>query len=216
MRRLVVTALGLLVTLAMVTGAAGATGTTGPFDAVDAAMRARVRDDQLRGGVLLAAHGDTVVHRLALGRMSARTVIPIASASKWLTAATLMTFVDDGRLALDDPVSRYLPAFTGAKAGITVRELLSHRSGLPSALCEGDPGTTLRQCANDIADGDDPTSAPGTEFRYTGVGFVIAGRIIERLNHSSFEEAFSSRVAQPLHMGTKTHLAHLLHWHNRE
>ena len=146
--------------------------------------------------------------------MSAHTVIPIASASKWLTAATLMTFVDEGRLALDDPVSRYLPAFTGAKAGITVRELLSHRSGLPSAPCEGDPGMTLRRCVHDIADGDDPTSAPGTEFHYRGVGFVIAGRIIERLNRSSFEEAFSSRVAQPLGM-THTRFDGVASPHNR-
>ena len=53
--------------------------------------------------------GDTPVHRFATGAMTPRTVIPIASASKWLTTATLMTFVDEGKLALDDPVARYLP-----------------------------------------------------------------------------------------------------------
>jgi len=149
--------------------------------------------------LLVARDGDTL-HRFSVGRIGARTVIPIASASKWLTSATLMTYVDAGDLALDDPVSRYLPGFDGAKSAITVRELLSHRSGLPSAACEGDPGTTLARCVSDIARGDDPTSTPGSEFHYSGVGFAVAGRLIERLSGASFEAAFEDRIARSLRM----------------
>src|SRR4051812_20431526 len=109
--------------LALVAGV-GTAHADSQFAAADAAMRARVADDGLPGGVLVAARGDDVVHRYTTGSMRESTVIPIASASKWLTSATLMTFVDEGRLALDDPVSRFLPAFSGAKAGITVRDLL--------------------------------------------------------------------------------------------
>jgi CubicO group peptidase (beta-lactamase class C family) len=170
------------------------------FAPADAAMRARVRDDGLPGGVLLVRRGDDVVHRFATGRMTERSVIPIASASKWLTAATVMTFVDEGRLRLDDPVSRYLAGFDGAKGGITVRQLLSHRSGLPAASCEGDPADTLARCAREIATGGDPVSPPGREFHYSGVGFVVAGRLIERLSGLSFEAAFEHRIARPLGM----------------
>jgi CubicO group peptidase (beta-lactamase class C family) len=171
-----------------------------PFAAADAAMRTRVADDGLAGGVLLVARGDHVVHRFGTGRMTERTVIPIASASKWLTAATLMTFVDQGRVHLDDPVSRFLPAFGGAKAGITVRELLSHRTGLPSADCEGVPTTTLAHCVRTIARGGDPVVPPGSAFHYSGVGFVIAGRLIEHLSGTPFEDTFEARIARPLGM----------------
>ena len=179
---------------------ATAAGATGSYDAADAAMQARVRDDQLTGGVLFVAKDGQTLHRDAVGQMTARTVIPIASASKWMTSATLMTFVDEGKLHLDDRVATYLPGFGGAKSGITVRDLLSHTSGLPPAGCEGDPSTTLKRCAAAIAAGGDPSSLPGTQFHYSGVGFVVAGRIVERLAGTSFEQAFQDRIAGPLGM----------------
>jgi CubicO group peptidase (beta-lactamase class C family) len=172
----------------------------GSYDAADAAMRARVREDQLAGGVLLVARDGDPLHLAAVGRTTARTVMPIASASKWLTAATLMTFVDEGTLRLDDPVASHLPGFDGAKADITVRQLLSHTTGLPPAGCQGDPSTTLRRCAASIAAGGDPSSVPGTQFHYSGVGYALAGRLVERLAGTSFERAFHDRIAEPLGM----------------
>jgi CubicO group peptidase (beta-lactamase class C family) len=198
MRRLAIVATGVLVVLLLATAAAHGAAT--PYAGADAAMRARVRDDDLNGGVLLAAGGDTVLHEKAFGRMTARTVIPIASASKWLTSATLMTFVDEGRLGLDDRIADHLPDFTGAKRDITIRELLSHTTGLPYPSCEGEPSTTLAACVRAIARGGDPTSTPGAEFHYSGVGFVVAGRLIEKLAGTSFEDAFEARIARPLGM----------------
>jgi CubicO group peptidase (beta-lactamase class C family) len=198
MRRLA--ALVAAALFAMVVAGTSPVPATTPFAAADATLRTRVADDGLSGGVLLVARGDEVVHRFAVASMGQRTVIPIASAGKWLTAATLMTFVDDGRVHLDDPVADYLPGFDRAKAGITVRELLSHRTGLPSAVCEGDPSSTLARCARSIAAGPDPAVVPGTEFHYGGVGFVLAGRLIERLSGTSFEAAFEARIARPLGM----------------
>jgi CubicO group peptidase (beta-lactamase class C family) len=193
----VVPATVLLALMCVLTCAAGAAGS---YDAADAAMRARVSEDGLAGGVLLVARDGKTLHRVAVGDMTMRTVMPIASASKWLTSATLMTFVDDGKLHLDDPVAKYLPAFDGEKEDITVRQLLSHTSGLPSAACEGDPSVTLKQCVASIAAGGDPSSIPGTQFHYSGVGFAVAGRLIERLAGRSFERAFEDRIADPLGM----------------
>lgn len=198
MRRLAIVTTGVLVVLLL--AAAAADGAATPYAGADAAMRARVRDDDLDGGVLLAVRGDTVLHEKAFGKMTARTVIPIASASKWLTSATLMTFVDEGRVGLDDRVADHLPGFTGAKRDITIRELLSHTTGLPYPSCEGEPSTTLAACVRAIARGGDPTSTPGAEFHYSGVGFVVAGRLIEKLAGTSFEEAFEARIARPLGM----------------
>jgi CubicO group peptidase (beta-lactamase class C family) len=163
-------------------------------------MRARVATDQLDGGALLVMRDDTVLHERTFGRWPRRAPFPIASASKWLTSATLMTFVDSGRLGLDDPVARYLPAFDGPKAAITVRQLLSHTSGLVSSSCEGNPSTTLSACARAIAAGPNPVAPPGSEFHYSGVGYVLAARIVEVLNDSSFERAFEAHIADPLGM----------------
>jgi CubicO group peptidase (beta-lactamase class C family) len=211
MKRLALVVAGVLVVLLLATVVAASST---PYAGADAAMRARVRDDDLAGGVLLAVRGDAVLHEQAFGKMTARTVIPIASASKWLTSATLMTFVDEGRLALDDSVARYLPGFDGAKRDVTIRELLSHTTGLPYPSCEGDPSTTLAACVRSIASGGDPTTIPGSEFHYSGVGFVVAGRVIEKLNGTSFEQAFEARIARPLGM-THTRFDGSTRPHNR-
>src|SRR3954452_10161853 len=161
MRRHAAVVIAVAGVVLLIASASPATART-RFGAVDAAMRTRVHDDALNGGVLLAVRGTTVLHERSFRKMTPRTVFPIASASKWLTSATLMTFVDEGRLHLDDPVARYLSDFRGAKRAVTVRELLSHTTGLPSAACEGDPSTTLARCARAIARGPDPVSPPGS------------------------------------------------------
>ena len=93
----------------------------------------RIRHDGLDGGVLLVGRDGTWGG--TADRITAETVMPIASASKWLTAALVMTFVDEGRLTLDTPVADLLPGFGGAKAAVTVRHLLSHTSGLVADAC---------------------------------------------------------------------------------
>jgi len=180
--------------------------TTNVYASADRAMAQRVRDDGLPGGVLFvasaanASSSGRTLHDKPFGSMRASTVIPIASASKWLTSATLMTFVDDGTIRLDDPVSKYLPEFRGAKATITVRELLSHTTGLPWDDCLSDTTTTMRACAASIAHGSDPNPSPGTAFSYSSVGFQVAGAVIEQLSGQSFERTFEARIAQPLGM----------------
>jgi CubicO group peptidase (beta-lactamase class C family) len=173
----------------------------GSYAAVDRAMARRVHDDDLDGGVLVAATTtDGIAHRKAFGDVRATTVMPIASASKWLTTATLMTFVDDGTLRLDDTVASILPSFRGPKSSVTVRELVSHTSGLPSHGCLSDTSTTLAECVGDIAQGSDPEFPPGTEFSYGSTGFQVAGAIIEQLSGVSFQAAFAQRIAAPLAM----------------
>lgn len=184
-------------------GAKGTPGTPhlGDFSQVEDAMRTRMHEDGLPGSALFigTAQGG-VMERRMFGKFARDTVIPIASASKWLTSATVMTLVDDGKLQLDDPISKYLPAFTGKKAPITIRQALSHTSGLPPQDCAGDPSVSLAACVKHIATVTDDVNPPGTAFRYTSVGFVIVGRIIEKVTGMSFEEAFDERIARTVGM----------------
>src|SRR5207248_85421 len=76
---------------------------------------------------------DTLVYKRELGDFTATTAAPIASCSKWLTAALVMQFVDQGKISLDDKVSKYIPLFeTYNKNYITIRLCLSHMTGIRS------------------------------------------------------------------------------------
>lgn len=170
------------------------------FAAIDESMRERVRNDGLRGGVVFVVRDGSVIHEASVGSVDPSTVIPIASASKWLTAATIMTLVDEGKLALDDPVAKYLPEFQGQKTKVRVRHLLSHTTGLAWNDCVGDPSTTTEACVDAIAGGSDPSTKPGKAFSYSSVGYEIAGRLVEVLTGQSFVRAFDARIATPLGM----------------
>jgi CubicO group peptidase (beta-lactamase class C family) len=195
-------AVAIAVALTLVQGVgAGATAPVVDFSGAEHAMRVRVRDDGLTGGALFVARGGgRTLERATFGRFSTTTVIPIASASKWITAATVMTFVDEGTLSLDDPVAKYLPAFADAKAAITIRQALSHTSGLPPNDCAGDQHVSLATCVGQIAGATGDVRPPGTAFRYTSVGYVIVGRIIEKLTGHPYQQAFEERLGKVLGM----------------
>ena len=114
----------VVVVLALIATAPAAAAAKDPLSGLDQSMRDRVKSDDLDGAVLLVVRGSDVIHETDFGSYDADSVIPIASASKWLTSATLMTLVDEGKVSLDDSIAKYLPEFKGAKKAITVRQLL--------------------------------------------------------------------------------------------
>jgi len=177
------------------------TGATGPttFADVDAAMTTRVRDDGIDTAQLLVARQDgTVLFQQLYGSATGGEVMPIASASKWLTSATLLTLVDEGKLSLDEPIARWLPAFAdGDKARITLRHLLSHRSGLAQNGCIWDTSTTLEACVDQIAAAP-LASDPGTRFSYGNTSYQVAARVGEVAGGSPFQDLFLQRIASPL------------------
>jgi CubicO group peptidase (beta-lactamase class C family) len=154
------------------------------------------------GGFVLVMKGDQVVcdHAFCSGGSSRN--VPIASASKWLTAIAVLTLVDEGKLSLDEPISAKLPEFHGAAGQITLRQLLSHTSGIPSTqMCLGDPRNTLKECTLDISFSP-LTNAPGAEFRYGGASFQVAGRLAEIAAGERWNELFKHRVSGPLGIPT--------------
>ena len=161
-------------------------------------MATRVDQLGLDGGAVLVVQHGQVVHRSTFGQYHGDEAISIASASKWLTAATLMTLVDDGRLTLDDPISRWLPAF-GARAPITLRQLLDHQSGVAPDDCIWDRSSTLAACADRIA-GHDLTGEPGTQFTYGNTAYSVAARLGEVVTGERFQDLFFERIARPLGM----------------
>jgi CubicO group peptidase (beta-lactamase class C family) len=127
----------------------------------------------------------------------------IASCSKWLSAALIMTFVDEGKLRLTDTVGMYLPVLSKhGKGAITISECLSHLTGikappLKESLKEMKNIRSMDQAMEEIAllpmEG-----TPGKVFHYSNTGLQIAGAVIEKISGRSFEELFAERITKPL------------------
>jgi D-alanyl-D-alanine carboxypeptidase len=135
----------------------------------------------------------------------------IGSVSKQLLAGTVLLLVQDGKLSLDDHVSRYLPDLTRASE-ITIRQLLTHTSGYQDYYPQDyvapfmeKPVTAdsiLDQWARKPLDFD-----PGTRWQYSNTNFVVAGRIVEQVTSGPFFDFLSKRILQPLGMISAINLA---------
>ncbi len=163
---------------------------------------------QLGGCSLVLIKGDKVIYQKAFGDYSVNKVVPIASASKWLSGAVIMSLVDEGKLSLEDPVSKYLPEFNEEKANITIRQLFSHTSGLPpEASCRNNKQTSLESCAEEIAQLK-LRSEPGVEFYYGGASMHAGGRVAEIVSGKAWNQLFRETIAIPLGMSVTDFFAY--------
>jgi CubicO group peptidase (beta-lactamase class C family) len=131
--------------------------------------------------------------------------ILIASCSKWLSAALVMTFVDEGKLKLTDTIGKFLPVFSAAgKGNITIQNCLSHMTGIKSGdIKESRAGfeksATMDEAMSSIA-ALPMESAPGESFHYSSIGLQIAAGVIEKISGKDFRTLFAERIAKPCGM----------------
>jgi CubicO group peptidase (beta-lactamase class C family) len=178
---------------------------------IDERMRDFVAAKQTAGAVTLVARRGRVVYLGAAGKadvaadrdMAKDSLFAIASMTKPITAAAVMILQDDGKLKLDDPVSKYIPAFkdTKLKGGdkpsreITVRDCLMHTNGLVSDQRNvGTLANTAEQLAKSELAFD-----PGSKWQY-GPGLSVAGRVVEVVSGKPFDQFLAERIFQPLEM----------------
>jgi CubicO group peptidase (beta-lactamase class C family) len=206
--------IGLAMSLAIVAlssssrHAAAQTDCSYNFSEVTALVQSLVDAVPLDGASLMLIKDRQVIYEHYFGGYDASTTVPIASGSKWLSGATLMTLVDEGKLDLNDPVSKYLPYFTEEKGAITIQQLFSHTSGLPSikkdAPCLTDPRTpSMDACVQDIAKLD-LVGPPGAQFAYGENSMQVGGRICEIVSGQPWEFLFQEKIAIPLEMSGAT------------
>jgi CubicO group peptidase (beta-lactamase class C family) len=123
--------------------------------------------------------------------ITSEQLFQIGSISKSFAAIALMTFVDEGKLDLELPLASYLPALPLPPERITVRQVLTHSSGLPSLAPIFPQGAERRLWCG---------FPPGTKFSYSNTGYDLLGRLLERLGEQPHPRVIQQRVLDPLGM----------------
>lgn len=191
---------------------AGAEPTAGTVDApappkvpaISASLRQFVDRGDLPGAVALVSQHGKLVHLDAVGfadvesqrPMRPDTLFSIMSMTKPVTAVAALICCDDGKLALDEPLARYLPEFDQAPNNtITLRQVLSHTSGLLSDQRNvGTLAETVARLAKQKLQFD-----PGTRWQYSP-GLTVAGRAVEAASGLPFDEFVATRICRPMKM----------------
>lgn len=171
------------------------------------------------GAAVVVLDGGKVVHQKGYGLadlttkrpVDANTVFDLASVSKSFTALAVMTLAEQGKLAYDDPVIKFIPQFTGDARKITIRHLLNHTSGLQDYM-----GLYVKKVKEGgWAPDFEPTSLdalglltaeerlefePGSAYAYSNSGYVVLAQVVARASGQRFPAYMKSAVLRPLGM----------------
>jgi D-alanyl-D-alanine carboxypeptidase len=149
--------------------------------------------------VMTAAYGDARLKPDV--KATAEMKYPVGSISKQFTAAAMLLLVEDGKVSLDDPVSRFFPELTRAKE-VTIREILSHTSGyedyapqdytIPLWVQPANPVDLVHLWAEKPLDFD-----PGTQWQYSNTNFVLAALIVQKASGMPYWQFMQTRVLGP-------------------
>ncbi|GAB2927340.1 hypothetical protein GCM10027280_13430 [Micromonospora polyrhachis] len=208
---------GVAFLAALLTSALPAAGTppADEFAEVDSYLSRQLADLQTPGSGVAIVRGDQVVYQRAWGvdgdgqPVTGQTPFLLGSVAKPFTALAVLQLVEAGRVALDTPVRHYLPWFRVADPAatelITVRQLLTHTSGLP-----GIEGSNLTDRADNTPDGLTrsvrdlarlrPTAAPGQTHQYSSANYQILGALVEAVTGQPFGTYLRRDVLDPLDM----------------
>jgi uncharacterized protein YbbC (DUF1343 family)/CubicO group peptidase (beta-lactamase class C family) len=177
---------------------------------IDAVIEQAIQEKQVPGAVLIIGHDGQVVYRKAYGErslepqreaMTLDTVFDLASLTKVIATTTaVMQLVEQGKMRLNDPVAKYLPEFAqNGKDDITVRQLLTHYSGLEPDLDLKTPWEG-KETAYRMAFAETPQQAPGSGFVYSDINFIVLGALVERVSGETLDEYTERHIFAPLKM----------------
>ena len=177
---------------------------------IDELVQEAIRRRELPGAVVVVGHGEEIVYQKAFGNravepatevMTLNTIFDLASLTKVVaTTTSIMILVEEGRIRLTDRVASYIPSFArSGKVEITVRDLLTHTSGLRPDLDLADSwtgyDTAIARATEEV-----PTAAPGERVVYSDINFFLLGDIVSRVSGVTLDRFAQSRIFEPLGM----------------
>jgi CubicO group peptidase (beta-lactamase class C family) len=208
-------ALTLIVTAAPLPGQNG-----DPARELDAYVAKAVKDWNVAGFAIAVVKDGQVVFSNAYGvrevglpaPVDTSTLFAIASTTKAITAAAIGMLVDDGKLRWDDPVTRHLPSFQMhdpyVTREVTVRDLLSHRAGLPGTDFLWTGGDNSREEIVRRVRFVEPSYSLRAGYTYQNVMYLVAGELLEAVSGMTWDDFLTTRIFTPLGMSrTRTTLA---------
>jgi len=177
-------------------------------------VQKEIRAGRIPGAVVLVGNEGRIVYRKAFGYaalgpekmpMTVGTLFDLASLTKVVATTTaVMQLVEQGRVELDAPAARYWPAFgENGKGAITVRELLTHYSGLSPDLNLATPWSGYRGALRAII-AEKPVAEPGTRYVYSDINFEALGEIIHRVSGEALDVYCAKHIFGPLGMRETT------------
>ncbi len=177
--------------------------------ALDSVIDQAVHDGLIPGAVLIVAHDGQILYRKAYGQralvparepMTVDTIFDAASLTKVIaTTPSLMKLFEEGKFRIADPVTNYLPEFQGGKSTITIRDLMTHFSGLRPDL-DLEPAWSGYDTGIARALIDKPAGPPGVRFVYSDINFELMGEIVRRLSGQPLDQFAREKIFQPLGM----------------
>lgn len=181
---------------------------TSDFTPIDRIIAQAIEAKKFPGAVVIVGCQGHIVFHKAYGNrsmtpqpepMSEDTVFDVASLTKVLaTAPAVMQLYEQGRFVLNDPVAKYLPEFAvNGKGDITIRQLLTHYSGLPPDVSLTDPWTGKEEGLR-RAFTSTPVTPPGVQFRYSDINFIVLGALVEKLSGLTLDQYEAKYIAKPL------------------
>ena len=193
----------------MVNGA-GALCAEDRLSEIGAVVNHEIAAGHIPGAVVLVGRRGKIVYRQAFGAMSlvpTRTpmrpdaIFDLASLTKVVATTTaIMQLVESRRIRLDDPVAAYWPEFERAgKASITVRQLLTHTSGLRPDLDPAARWSGYAGALDEIA-ADHPIHPPGSQFIYSDINFIVLGELVHRVSGEPLDRYAQRHIFAPLRM----------------
>jgi uncharacterized protein YbbC (DUF1343 family)/CubicO group peptidase (beta-lactamase class C family) len=183
---------------------------TANFSPVDLLVQEQINDQTITGAVLVVGHGGRIVHQKAFGlratspraeAMTLDTVFDLASLTKVVaTTPSVMRLIQYGQVRLDEPVAHYIPDFgLNGKDAVTVRQLLTHYSGLRPDV-DLNPPWVGRDTAFRLAHEEKLQAPQGSVFIYSDTNFIVLGELVQRLSGMPLDQYASVHVFQPLGM----------------
>ena len=180
------------------------------FAEVDATIERAIAEKKIPGGVYHFEQNGQVYEKAYGNRalvpnvepMTIDTMFDAASLTKVVaTTPSVWLLIERGKIALDDPAQKFIPEFP--HAGITIRHLLTHTSGLRPDLDNTNPWIGYDTAMRLILQ-EEPVNKPGYVFRYSDINFEILGEIVQRVSGKPLDEFAKSEVFQPLGMKDTT------------
>ena len=182
-------------------------------DGIDAYVQRRMERDHIPGVSVAILREGKVIHCKGYGMANVElsspatenSVYQIASLTKPFTATAIMLLAEDGKLSIDGQVRKYVPDLPASWEHVTVRQLLSHTSGINSNKLGGPSATagkdfTARELVDTVA--KEPLDfKPGEHWNYSNAGYAVLGLLIEKLSGKSYGDFLDERIFKPLGMG---------------